>query len=521
MAPSQAQDGVLHVQDDDQDEGSDEAVEATGRERTVDPELRRQYQVAYEAAYASLQARLDRAVGSNQTWFVLDGAENEFEVWEAGEVDDPTPPPIPDAESLRKNCRYVFVDKATWAQVPSYEEQLSRVFGEHNGAPAELSYKLIAIFATGMACVRASLRTESRDHAFCELVQLTKAMVEHEGWYIHSDGGVTDPPDFAAAIVKRLGGLWSMMFSLLPEGTGDVAMLASWLEDARNDWEGDGSARLGVKMSFPFVCKAPITPPKRTGKGARSDTAGAGSSSDASPNGAGEEKQVATRKRKEQPLSSRKRKAPPEDLNTAAPPPKQVGRPVQAAVNNWVHRHDRDLQQRQACVMQVRCEAEDSKAKRTIVFSGAYPLRAVGIAVAEAFGRGVAPFTPSATKGKAPPGMTLSIMLDGEEQQLRCIVKIIQAMQDVGDEMRFRIDGLVVLMALESVKFKSEDGFEALRDRPMPRCVGGDTSFTGAMLRALNKSFLNDRRPLPGRPGSSLTEVNVDNMAKPITCGKP
>ena len=45
-------------------------------------------------------------------------------------------------------------------------------------------------------------------------------------------------------------------------------------------------------------------------------------------------------------------------------------------------------------------------------------------------------------------------------------------------------DGLAVAVTLDVIKRRDDEGFEWIKGRPMPRCVGGDTNMT-PQLRAM------------------------------------
>ena len=67
---------------------------------------------------------------------------------------------------------------------------------------------------------------------------------------------------------------------------------------------------------------------------------------------------------------------------------------------------------------------EGSGVKRALIMSGAYPLRAVGFALAEAFGKAVDSFDPHPDKGKSPTGLSFEICRHGENQRLQPSLKI-------------------------------------------------------------------------------------------------
>ena len=76
--------------------------------------------------------------------------------------------------------------------------------------------------------------------------------------------------------------------------------------------------------------------------------------------------------------------------------------------------------------MQLRCKDEASGKQRILVVTGAYPVKAVGFTIAEAFSKAVDTFDPHPNKGKNPPGMAFALMRDGQLQSLKATVKIVQ-----------------------------------------------------------------------------------------------
>ena len=170
--------------------------------------------------------------------------------------------------------------------------------------------------------------------------------------------------------------------------------------------------------------------------------------------------------------------------------------------------------------MQLRCKDEANGKQRILVVTGVYPVKAVGFTIAEAFSKACLlakarkqipsnllivsieracasltenagtlsrkrpartpsvtseadncdTFDPHPNKGKNPPGMAFALMRDGQLQSLKATVKIVQAVQDPGDTMNVRMDGLDVLVTLDAIKCKSDEGYECIKNRPMPRC---------------------------------------------------
>lgn len=175
--------------------------------------------------------------------------------------------------------------------------------------------------------------------------------------------------------------------------------------------------------------------------------------------------------------------------------------------------------------MQLHCRIDGGSQKRAIVVSGAYPLRAVGFTMAEAFGKAVCDFDPHPNKGKPPPGLAFSILRDGKWQILKATLKIVQAVQEPGDAIRVEMEGLRLAVTLDAVKLKTDPGFELIRNRAMPRCVGGDKGLTPSLLKRLNRTFFHDRKPddFIGCSKKEKIDATIEQMARPIALrqGRP
>jgi len=273
-------------------------------------------------------------------------------------------------------------------------------------------------------------------------------------------------------------------------------MLTAWLEDVRKEWEGEASEHLGTEMQFAFqAAKPPSTPKKMPDAHSRQDV-----------------EPVSGIKRKAGTQSGRQAKAA---RSTASLSTKAVK--TEPATEAWLHQLDGELSQRQASAVQLRCEA--SSMKRALVVSGAYPLRAVGCAIAEAFGHGVGDFDPHPNKCKGPAGMGFNINQDGKLQVLKPTLKIVQALQRSGDTISVSWDGMHVSVILDAIKFKTDAGFECIKQRPMPRCVGGDKSLKKTLLKQLNRKFLNGRKPIDfiGCSKAQAVASTIDHMCRPIS----
>lgn len=460
-------------------------IEAGASQDEATPEQRLAHHKAFEEAVAALEEELRGGRVAGQAVAVLTAVRDEFAAWDDGLVDGPMPPPAT-LEGLRAQFQYVPVDAAVWKQVPDYQRRVHQIFDGHDGGGTSMSYKLFALFRKGLSAVRAQLRSGSGERALCEAIALTKAMKDNDEWY-----GDTDAPEEAASIVKALGNLWSAILAA-PRGPhgGEASLgtLTSWLEAVRREWEGEASEQLGAQLAFAFPAAAPPTTPTKR-RGAQGQSSGA-----------------------TEPASGAKRKA-----SSRGP----AGRPAKAprtseSTQAWLHQLDSELARRQASAVQLRCEAGGTK--RAIVVSGAYPLKAIGATLAEAFGRAVCDFDPHPNKGKSPPGLHFTIQRDGGDQALESTLKIVQAVQNTGDTICAHMQDLVVSVTLDAIKFKGDDGFDRVKAKPMPRCVGGDAGLKLQMLKRLNRTFFHDRQPICylGCSRKQAVSATLDAMARPI-----
>lgn len=354
--------------------------------------------------------------------------------------------------------------------------------------------KLFAVFSKGIAAIKSALRSGSHERALCDAIALTKAMADNDDWYAD-----TDIPEVAAKVVKALAGAWSDVLSAaLDERPWDS--LLSWLAGIQQVWQGEASAHLGVKLAFAFEAKKakpateanPSTPAKkRSCAGLAVD--GQGSAEPAS--------------------SSKKRKNEGQGQGKQASIAK-----ADADTEAWLHRLDAELSTRQASVVQLHCEAEGCTQKRALVVSGSYPLRAVGFALAEAFGKAADDFDPHPNKGKTPAGLLFSLDRGGKPQKLTPTLKIVQAVQDPGDSLRMDMDGLSLNITLDVIKFKGGAGYDMIKNRPLPRCVGGDKALTQNLLKKLNRTFLHDRKgeDFLGCSKKEQVDAVLEGMGKPI-----
>jgi len=406
---------------------------------------------------------------------LLKGARNEFDAWDDGMIDGPMPA-MATLEGLRSELRYVLLGKDEWKETPNYAAQVHRIFDSHLGGGTSMSYKLFALFGKGLGSARTALRSASHERALCVLVSLTKAMVDNDDWYCD-----TDAPEQAAKIVRELGTLWSSVLATAVSESRNLELLLAWLTSTRKQWEVDASDHLGVKMTFAFSAKPPITPTK---------------------------------------AKSTKRAAEAELQPSPAKKPKSPMASTAASVDTeaWVHRLDAELSGRQASCVQLRCLDEVGGQQRILVVTGAYPLKAVGFTIAEAFGKAVDDFDPHPNKGKNPPGMAFALMREGRLQSLKATVKIVQAVQEPGDTMHVRMDGLAVTVTLDVIKRKVDEGFDWIKGRPMPRCVGGDRSLTPQLIRRLNRTFLHTRKPMDflGCSKKQAITATIEEMTIPV-----
>jgi len=447
----------------------------------VTEQMREAYDTAFQRALEAVEAEVNQIPGEGQTIALLKSVSNELERWEEGEIDGPLPV-APTVESLREQIKYVVVNKVTWAQTTDYMSKAHKVFDSHLGGGTSMSYKLFALFDKGIKSVRTALRANRYEHALCEAIAVTRAMALNDEWY-----GDTDAPEQAGNVVKALAGVWKELLGSAGE-LRDWTSLLSWLTEIRKEWEGQASDHLGFKLVFAFEARPdhPQTPAKRKGG---NDVGGVA----------------------EEPVSQAKkvkRNAPAQAAQVKASPATQA----------WLHQLDAQLKERQASLVQLRCAASGSNQKRALVFSGAYPLKAVGFALAEAFGKAVDDFDPHPNKGKKPPGLQFSLLRDGSKQLIAPDLKVVQAVQSSGDVFQVDMEGLSLSITLDAIKFKGSDGFDRVNKRPLPRCVGGDKSLTAGLLKKLNKTFLAGRKPgaFINCSKKEQIEATIKEMALPI-----
>lgn len=441
------------------------------------PHTRQAYYEAFEEAARALQAEVVAAAKDDQLAVPLAGVKNELAAREEEGEDGPMPP-LPTLDSLRSQYPFVVVNKHEWKQVPNYNQKLHGIFDSHMGGGTSMSYKLFALFRKGLAATRSAWRAGSQQRAFCELIALTKAMADNDEWY-----GDTDAPEEAVKIVGALGLLWSSVLASPPDG--DFRLLRAWLESVQREWEGSASEYLDEKLTFSWSSIPPATPKKAPAK------VDDGKMTDES--------------------ETKKRKA------TTSPCSRSKAQKISADTEAWLHAADAELPQRQSSAVQLRCEAGSKK--RVLVVSGAYPLKAVGFALAEAFGWAVDDFDPHPNRGKAPSGLKFTVQRGASDELLKPALKIVQAVQEPGDRFSVHMDDHeVVIVSLDAIKLKTDPGFDRVKDRPMPRCVGGDRTLGPQLLRRLNRTFLHGRKPISFIGCSKKEAVNatIDHMARPI-----
>lgn len=455
----------------------------------VTPEVRAAHGKAFEEAVAVLENEVSNAPAPGQAVALLAGVRNEFELWEDGQLDGPMPL-LTTAERLRAKFRYVLVGERQWKQATDYSRQVHRIFDSHMGGGTSMSYKLFNLFGKGLAKVSRYLNESAYEDALCEAVRLTKAMVDNDEWY--SD---TDLPEEVDRLVRRLGAAWGKILFIL-EGRA-FAMLTAWLQEARQEWEGPAADHLGTKLTFNIDVPKKDTADTQTGSTPKKATA---------------------KQAKDNPGSGAKKRKPSQPASVGTPTKRARAAPASAETETWIHRLDHELKHRQASAVQLRCKAEGGGQKRVLVVSGAYPLKAVGKAIATAFNNVAAGFDPHPNKGTTPPGLRFALRREDGEQALKPLLKIVQAVQEPGDVMVVAMDRLVVTVALDAIKFKADAGFDHVKDRPMPRCVGGDGSFGPQFLKRLNRTFLHDRKPkdFVGCSQREAVAGTLEEMARPI-----
>jgi len=454
------------------------------------PEVAAAHQKAFRDAINCLESELKDVGEPTHTLVALTQVRNEFELWEDGQIDGPMPA-LPTVEALRSKFQYILVEKMAWKQSADYQGQVEKICFGHMGGGTSMSYKFFALFQKGLGAVRTCLKSNMHEKALCQAIALTKAMSDNDEWY-----GDTDTPETAANIVKELSKLWKTVLSS-PLEDRDWAMLRAWLAGICTEWEGPASDHLGMKLSFalPALPASPSeTPCKKESHDAAKDLLVDGDLS-------------ATKTKKRKATAGSESKDDTKKARTL---------PVSEDVERWLHQLDSELPKRQASAVQVVCEAGEQK--RALVFSGAYPLKAVGFAIAEAFGKAVDAFDPHPNKGKAPPGLAFAVQFQGKQHMVKPTVKLVQAVQEPGDSMVVRMDGLEVGLTLDAIKCKGSAGYDFIKDRPLPRCVGGDRKFGPQLLKRLNKIYFGSRQPVRflGCSKREAIQATVDDMAKPI-----
>ena len=130
---------------------------------------------------------------------------------------------------------------------------------------------------------------------------------------------------------------------------------------------------------------------------------------------------------------------------------------------------------------------------RAVVVSGASPLRAVGFALAEAFGVATC------------EGLRFTLQREGHQQAIGAALKKVQAVQEPGDSISVTMEDLTIAVTLDAMKFTDDRGFDRITDRPMSRCVGGDL-LSPQRIKRLNRAFLHNRKPVA---------ATIDEMSKP------
>eukprot|EP00927_Polykrikos_kofoidii_P063018 TRINITY_DN57823_c0_g1_i1.p1 TRINITY_DN57823_c0_g1~~TRINITY_DN57823_c0_g1_i1.p1 ORF type:complete len:463 (-),score=55.89 TRINITY_DN57823_c0_g1_i1:8-1396(-) len=428
----------------------------------VTPEIRLAHQKAFEKAVAKLDKEVQKLCDESRAVAALTPLRNVFEAWTEGDIDGPMPP-LMTVESLRSQLSYILVSKREWDAVPSYQERL-----EDQMKLDATDSNLFEVFEDGVIAIRTALKLASSERALCGAIKLTRTMAYNDVWWADSRA-----PEHVQLLMKRLSAVWRLILASSLE-MQDVTVLSEWLRTVRHDWNVQSWQQLGKKLVFRFD--------------PRSVDCGLGSTRSCFRLQPGSVKRCTREASADEEPRNKKERT--DDLND---------------MQSWLHQYDHQLLHRQGSAVQIRCEVQGSTTYRDIVVTGAYPIRSVGITIAEAFGFGVVGgFDPHQNKGKFPPGMSFTIMRDGKSYPLRMNLKIVQALQEPGDTIFARFESIVFLVSLDAITLKDYTDYAFVTQRPMPRCVGGDASLTPEMLSRLNSTYLF------GRTG------NVDSMALPL-----
>merc|ERR1719277_417686 len=111
---------------------------------------------------------------------------NEFEEWVERHMDGPMPA-VATVDSLRKQFKYVLVDRESWEQSETYSAAVDGTSDTCMGGGTSTSYKFFAWSSRGLGAVRWNLRDNRSECALCELISLTKAMADCDEWWRHTD----------------------------------------------------------------------------------------------------------------------------------------------------------------------------------------------------------------------------------------------------------------------------------------------------------------------------------------------
>mmetsp|Transcript_81439 Transcript_81439/g.161689 ORF Transcript_81439/g.161689 Transcript_81439/m.161689 type:complete len:114 (+) Transcript_81439:1275-1616(+) len=86
--------------------------------------------------------------------------------------------------------------------------------------------------------------------------------------------------------------------------------------------------------------------------------------------------------------------------------------------------------------------------------------------------------------------------------------------------MAIHMEGLDIKVSLDLIKFKgnADEERSVVRERPMPRCVGGDSKLTPALLKRLNATFFCNRKPIEFLGCSKKEKIKgtIEDMGKPL-----
>jgi hypothetical protein len=117
---------------------------------------------------------------------------------------------------------------------------------------------------------------------------------------------------------------------------------------------------------------------------------------------------------------------------------------------------------------------------------GAYPLKAVGFELAEAFGVAVDEFDAHPNNGKSPTGLACCIKGGADLETIKPTLKIVQAVQQPGDSISITMDGMRLVVTLDAIMLKSKPGY---RQYPMASLCWRQQQVDPCSLESLEPQF--------------------------------